>query len=51
MKKLNVAIIGQGRSGHNIHGTYMCSPDNLYYTVKFSVIETVHAQNPLPLKF
>lgn len=37
MKKLNVAIIGQGRSGQNIHGTYMRSEDNLYYTVKYVV--------------
>ena len=33
MKKLNVAIIGQGRSGRNIHGTYFLSEDNKYYNV------------------
>lgn len=33
MKKLNVAIIGQGRSGRNIHGTYFLSEDNTKYNV------------------
>ena len=37
MKKLNVAIIGQGRSGKNIHGKYYKSADNEYYTVKYVV--------------
>ena len=37
MKKLNVAIIGQGRSGKNIHGVYFRSADNLYYDVKYVV--------------
>ena len=37
MKKLNVAIIGQGRSGKKIHGTYFRSKDNLYYDVKYIV--------------
>jgi len=37
MKKLNVAIIGQGRSGKNIHGKYFLSEDNLYYNVKYVV--------------
>lgn len=37
MKKLNVVIIGQGRSGKNIHGTYFRSADNLYYDVKYVV--------------
>lgn len=37
MKKLNVAIIGQGRSGKDIHGKYYRSEDNLYYTVKYVV--------------
>ena len=39
MKKLNVAIIGQGRSGKNIHGKYFLSEDNLYYNVKYVVEE------------
>ena len=37
MKKLNIAIIGQGRSGKNIHGTYYRSGDNKYYNVKYVV--------------
>ncbi len=37
MKKLNVAIIGQGRSGKDIHGAYYLSPRNMYYHVKYVV--------------
>ena len=37
MKKLNVAIIGQGRSGKDIHGKYYRSEDNKYYNVKYVV--------------
>jgi predicted dehydrogenase len=37
MKKLNVAIIGQGRSGKNIHGRYFRCEDNKYYCVKYVV--------------
>ncbi len=37
MKKLNLAIIGQGRSGKNIHGKYYRSESNLYYNVKYVV--------------
>ncbi|MDO4608336.1 MAG: Gfo/Idh/MocA family oxidoreductase [Clostridia bacterium] len=33
MKKLNVAIIGQGRSGRDIHGLYFKSEDNKKYNV------------------
>ena len=33
MQKLKVAIIGQGRSGRNIHGFYFRSADNGYYQV------------------
>lgn len=39
MKKLIVAIIGQGRSGKDIHGTYFCSEQNAYYHVKYVVEE------------
>ena len=39
MRKLNLAIIGQGRSGKNIHGAYYRSADNLYYRVKYVVDE------------
>ena len=37
MKKLNIAIIGQGRSGKKIHGKYYLSADNEYYNVKYVV--------------
>ncbi|MBO5884048.1 MAG: Gfo/Idh/MocA family oxidoreductase [Clostridia bacterium] len=37
MKKLNVAIIGQGRSGKNIHGAYFRSEVNEHYNVKYVV--------------
>lgn len=37
MKKLNIAIIGQGRSGKNIHGKYYRSESNQYYNVKYVV--------------
>jgi len=37
MKKLNLAIIGQGRSGKDIHGKYYLSSDNIYYNVKYVV--------------
>ncbi len=39
MKKLNVAIIGQGRSGANIHGSFLSSDQN----TKFNVIAVVDA--------
>ncbi|MBR2465363.1 MAG: Gfo/Idh/MocA family oxidoreductase [Clostridia bacterium] len=37
MKKLNLAIIGQGRSGKDIHGKYYISDDNKYFNVKYVV--------------
>ena len=37
MKKLNLAIIGQGRSGKGIHGVYYRSERNEYYNVKYVV--------------
>ena len=37
MKKLNLAIIGQGRSGKDIHGRYYISEDNIYFNVKYVV--------------
>ncbi len=37
MKKLNVAIIGQGRSGRDIHGSYYRSERNVYFNVKYVV--------------
>ncbi len=35
--KLNVAIIGQGRSGRDIHGVYFRSERNSHYNVKYVV--------------
>ena len=37
MKKLNVAIIGQGRSGRDIHGAFFKSENN----TKFNVVAVV----------
>ena len=37
MKKLNIAIIGQGRSGKDIHGVYYCSEENQFFNVKYVV--------------
>lgn len=37
MKKLNLAIIGQGRSGRDIHGAYLKSERNEFYNVKYVV--------------
>ena len=37
MNKLNVAIIGQGRSGKNIHGKFFRSNLNSFYNVKYVV--------------
>lgn len=37
MKKLNLAIIGQGRSGRDIHGVYYRSERNVYFNVKYVV--------------
>ena len=37
MKKLNVAIIGQGRSGKDIHGLYYRGEKNVYYNVAYVV--------------
>ena len=37
MKKLNLAVIGQGRSGKDIHGKYYTGDKNVYYNVKYVV--------------
>lgn len=42
MKKLNLAIIGQGRSGKDIHGKYYRSDDNIFYNVKYVVDADEH---------
>jgi len=39
MKKLNLAIIGQGRSGKDIHGKHYLSERNTYFDVKYVVDE------------
>ena len=36
-KRLNVAIIGQGRSGRNIHGKFLLSEANTLFNVKYVV--------------
>ena len=45
MKKLNVAIIGQGRSGRNIHGGYFRGKANEYYNVKYVVDTDAHRRD------
>lgn len=45
MKKLNLAIIGQGRSGKNIHGLFYRSESNVYYNVKYVVDADEHRRN------
>lgn len=37
MKKLNLAIIGQGRSGRDIHGAFFKSEKNVWFNVKYVV--------------
>lgn len=37
MRKLNLAIIGQGRSGRNIHGRFYLSNGNVYFNVKYVI--------------
>ena len=45
MKKLNLAIIGQGRSGKNIHGAYYRGESNIYYDVKYVVDADEYRRN------
>jgi len=33
MKRLKIAIIGQGRSGRDIHGAYLKKEENVYFEV------------------
>ena len=42
MKKLRVAIIGQGRSGRNIHGAFYLSEDNTLFEVAYVVDADEH---------
>ena len=37
MKDMRVAVIGQGRSGRDIHGCYFKSDNNKYYDVSVIV--------------
>jgi len=49
MKKLKIAVIGQGRSGRNIHGAYFKRADNLCYDVAV-VVEASAARRERALK-
>lgn len=49
MKRLNIAIIGQGRSGRDIHGRYYKSDKNDRFTVKY-VVEIDPARRLLALE-
>ena len=37
MEKLNLAIIGQGRSGRDIHGAFYKKAENVYFNVRYVV--------------
>jgi len=37
VEKKNIAVIGQGRSGKNIHGKYYRSDSNRYFNVRYAV--------------
>lgn len=43
MKKLNVAIIGQGRSGRDIHGVFFKSENNTKYNI-VAVVDEIEAR-------
>ena len=49
MKKIRVAIIGQGRSGRNIHGYYFRSEENQHYQV-VAVVDRDEARRKLALQ-
>ncbi len=49
MEKLKVAIIGQGRSGRNIHGFYFRSEENQHYQV-VAVVDCDEARRKLALE-
>ncbi len=44
MKKLNVAIIGQGRSGYDIHGAYLKTDDAKQYFNVVAVVDRLEAR-------
>lgn len=49
MKKLNIAIIGQGRSGRNIHGKYFKSENNKNFNV-VAVVDSYEDRRELALQ-
>lgn len=49
MKKLNIAVIGQGRSGRDIHGAFLKSENNTLFNVK-AVVEIDPARRALALE-
>ena len=49
MKKLNVAIIGQGRSGRDIHGRHFKSENNELFNV-VAVVEIDESRRALALE-
>ncbi len=49
MKDVRIAVIGQGRSGRNIHGAYLKSEANEHFEVKV-VVEADPARRELALK-
>ncbi len=49
MKKLNLAIIGQGRSGRDIHGAFLKGKNNTEFTVKY-VVDADEARRERALK-
>ena len=49
MEKLNIAIIGQGRSGRDIHGPFLKSENNTLFNVK-AVVEIDPARRALALE-
>ena len=44
MKKLKLAVIGQGRSGRDIHGRFYRSQENVYFDVAAVVEATQTAR-------
>ncbi|MEG0580479.1 MAG: Gfo/Idh/MocA family oxidoreductase, partial [Niameybacter sp.] len=48
MKQLNIAIIGQGRSGRDIHGAYLLTQTDKY-KVKY-VVEKLEHRRALAVK-
>ena len=51
MKKLNVAIIGQGRSGRDIHSAYFLSEENKNVEVVYVVDELQIRREECPSDF